>query len=96
MKNLFEVVKRPRLTEKSIGLQEDHNQIVLQVDRRANKSEIKQAVEKLFNVKVDQVRTANMSGRPKRMGRHSGTTAAWKKAFVSLSSDSKLDFLEEL
>lgn len=96
MKNIFEVVKRPRLTEKSMGLQEAHNQIVLQVDRKANKDEIKKAVESLFNVKVENVRTANMPGRRRRMGRNVGRTSDWKKAFVSLSSDSKLDFLEEL
>ncbi|HET97420.1 MAG TPA: 50S ribosomal protein L23 [Desulfurivibrio alkaliphilus] len=96
MKNIFEVVKRPRLTEKSMGLQEDHNQIVLQVDRRANKNEIKKAVESLFSVKVEKVRTASMPGQRKRMGKYVGTTSDRKKAFVTLSSESKLDFLEEL
>ncbi|MDZ7642371.1 MAG: 50S ribosomal protein L23 [Desulfurivibrio sp.] len=96
MKDIYQVVKRPRLTEKSIGLQEQHNQIVLRVDRHANKGEIKKAVESLFDVRVEKVRTANMAGRSRRMGRHSGRTASWKKAFVSLSSDSKLDFLEDL
>lgn len=96
MKNFYEVLKRPRLTEKSMGLQENFNQVVLQVDRRANKKEIKQAVEDLFSVKVDKVRTANMTGQQKRMGRHIGRTSDYKKAFVTLSTDSKLDFLEEL
>ncbi|ADH86145.1 50S ribosomal protein L23 [Desulfurivibrio alkaliphilus] len=96
MKNIYEVLKRPRLTEKSMGLQESFNQVVLQVDRRANKSEIKQAVEELFSVKVDKVRTANMTGRRRRMSRYVGRTSDYKKAFVTLSADSKLDFLEEL
>ncbi|MFH7325280.1 50S ribosomal protein L23 [Desulfurivibrio sp. C05AmB] len=96
MKNIYEVLKRPRLTEKSMGLQESHNQIVLQVDRRANKNEIKQAVENIFSVKVEKVRTANLPGRKKRMGRYVGTTSDYKKAFVTLSAESKLDFLEEL
>lgn len=96
MKNIYEVLKRPRLTEKSMGLQENHNQIVLQVDRRANKNEIKQAVENIFSVKVEKVRTANLPGRKKRMGRYVGTTSDYKKAFVTLSVESKLDFLEEL
>lgn len=96
MKNIYEVLKRPRLTEKSMGLQENHNQVVLQVDLRANKNEIKQAVETLFSVKVKDVRTANLPGRKKRMGRHVGTTSDYKKAFVTLSPESKLDFLEEL
>lgn len=96
MKNIYEVLKRPRLTEKSMGLQESFNQVVMQVDRRANKNEIKQAVEELFSVKVEKVRTANMSGRRKRMGRQIGRTSDYKKAFVTLSPESKLDFLEEL
>ncbi|MDF1613459.1 50S ribosomal protein L23 [Desulfurivibrio dismutans] len=96
MKNIYEVLKRPRLTEKSMGLQESFNQVVLQVDRRANKSEIKQAVEELFSVKVEKVRTANMTGRKRRMGRYIGRTSDYKKAFVTLGPDSKLDFLEEL
>lgn len=96
MKNIYEVLKRPRLTEKSMGLQESFNQVVMQVDHRANKREIKQAVEELFSVKVEKVRTANMTGRKKRMGRHIGRTADYKKAFVTLNAESKLDFLEEL
>ena len=96
MKNIYEVLKRPRLTEKSMVLQENLNQVVLQVDIRANKHEIKQAVESLFSVKVDNVRTANMPGRKKRMGKYIGKTSDYKKAFVTLSPESKLDFLEEL
>lgn len=96
MKNIYQVVKRPRLTEKSISLQEKQNQIVLRVDNHANKGEIKKAVESLFDVKVEKVRTANMHGQSRRMGKYSGRTVDWKKAYVSLSSDSKLDFLEDL
>jgi len=94
--NIFQVIKKPRLTEKSMGLQEAHNQIVLKVDAKANKVEIKQAVEKLFDVKVEKVRTANMHGKQKRLGRHVGRTSDWKKAIVTLAEGSKLDFLEQL
>ncbi|MEW6499963.1 MAG: 50S ribosomal protein L23 [Thermodesulfobacteriota bacterium] len=94
--NIFEVIKKPRLTEKGMGLQEAHNQIVLRVDPRANKHEIKQAVEGLFNVKVEGVRTANMPGKEKRLGRNVGQTSDWKKAIVTLAEGSKVDFLSEL
>lgn len=96
MNDLFGVIKKPRLTEKGTTLQEAHNQIVLQVDTKANKIEIKQAVEKMFNVKVDQVRTLNMHGKMKRMGKHQGQRSDWKKAVVTLAEGSTVDFLEGL
>lgn len=96
MKDIYQVIKKPCLTEKAMGLQETNNQIVLKVDRRANKIEIKEAVEKLFKVKVDQVRTANMHRKQKRVGKHIGFTADWKKAIVSLAEGHKIDFLEGL
>lgn len=96
MNNLHGVIKKPRLTEKGTSLQEVHNQIVLQVAPEANKIEIKQAVEKMFNVKVDQVRTLNMQGKKKRMGRHQGQRPDWKKAVVTLAEGSSVDFLEGL
>jgi large subunit ribosomal protein L23 len=77
-------------------LQEEHNQIVVKVDPRANKLEIKEAVEQLFNVKVDKVRTANMHGKMKRVGSHMGRRNDWKKAIVSLAEGHKVDFLEDL
>lgn len=94
--NIYEVIKKPRLTEKGMGLQEAHNQIVLRVDPRANKNEIKQAVEGLFSVKVAKVRTANVLGKDKRMGQHMGQASDWKKAIVTLAEGSKVDFVGEL
>lgn len=94
--NIYEVIKKPRLTEKGMGLQEANNQVVLRVDPRANKHEIKQAVEGLFNVKVAGVRTANMPSKEKRLGRSVGQTSEWKKAIVTLAEGSKVDFLGEL
>lgn len=94
--NIYEVIKKPRLTEKGMGLQEAHNQIVLRVDPRANKNEIKQAVEGLFSVKVEKVRTANVLGKDKRMGRYTGQASDWKKAIVTLAEGSKVDFVGEL
>jgi large subunit ribosomal protein L23 len=79
-----------------MGLQEEHNQVVFKVDPRANKLEIKEAVEKLFKVQVDKVRTANMHGKEKRVGKYAGRRSDWKKAVVSLAKGHKIDFLENL
>jgi large subunit ribosomal protein L23 len=79
-----------------MGLQEIHNQIVIKVDPQANKIEIKKAVEQMFNVKVDKVRTANMYGKTKRVGKYMGKRNDWKKAIVSLAEGHKIDFLEDL
>ena len=94
MNNVYTIIKKPCLTEKGTALQEMHNQVVMKVDPRANKIEIKHAVEKLFNVKVSKVRTLNMTGKEKRMGRTSGRTSDWKKAVVSLAEGHSIDFLE--
>jgi large subunit ribosomal protein L23 len=96
MKNICGVIKKACLTEKGMGLQELNNQIVMKVDTNANKIEIKEAVESLFNVKVDKVRTANMHGKVKRVGRHMGRRNDWKKAIVSLAEGHKIDLLEDL
>ena len=96
MKVLYEVVKSPCLTEKSNVLQEMQGTVVFKVDPRANKIEIKQAVENLFNVKVASVKTANMRGKKKRVGIKSiGRTNDWKKAFITLS-EGEINFLDEL
>lgn len=96
MKNVCDIIKKPCLTEKAMLLQERTNQVVLKVDPRANKIEIKEAAEKLFNLKISKVRTANMHGKSKRVGKHMGTTNDWKKAIVSLQEGQKMDFLEQL
>ncbi|HFQ89673.1 MAG TPA: 50S ribosomal protein L23 [Desulfobulbus sp.] len=96
MKVLYDVVKSPCLTEKSNILQEVQGTVVFKVNPRANKIEIKQAVENLFNVKVASVRTANMHGKRKRVGLKSvGMTSNWKKAYITLS-EGEINFLEEL
>lgn len=94
--NTYEVIKKPCLTEKAMGLQESVNQIVIKVDPRANKIEIKHAVEEFLNIKVDKVRTANMHGKRKRVGKSFGRTSDWKKAIITLSEGQKVDFLEGL
>jgi len=96
MKAIFDIVKSPCLTEKGNFLQESQNKVVFKVDGRANKIEIKKAVEKLFNVKVSKVTTANMTGKQKRVGAKSiGRTSDWKKAYITLA-EGKINFLDEL
>ncbi|MFH1217031.1 MAG: 50S ribosomal protein L23 [Pseudomonadota bacterium] len=94
--NIYDVIKKPCLTEKGMILQEENNQVVMKVNPKANKIEIKKAVELLFNVKVSNVRTANMHGKKKRIGLHFGQRSDWKKAIVTLAEGSKIDFLEQL
>ncbi len=96
MIDIYNVIKKPCLTEKGMLLQEEHNQVVMKVHSKANKIQIKKSVEELFNVKVDKVRTANMHGKKKRVGTHSGQRSNWKKAIITLKEGHKIDFLEEL
>ena len=96
MKVIFDVIKKPCLTEKSNLLQEVQNTVTFKVDPRANKIEIKKAVEELFDVKVQRVRTTSVKGKKRRVGPKSmGKTNDWKKAYVSLS-EGEINFLEEL
>jgi large subunit ribosomal protein L23 len=96
MKALFDIVKSPCLTEKGNHLQETQGKVIFKVDRRANKIEIKKAVETLFNVKVSKISTSNMNGKQKRVGAKStGKTSDWKKAYITLT-EGKINFLDEL
>lgn len=88
-----EVIIRPILTEKMTNLKELSNQYAFQVDRRANKIEIKKAIEKRFNVTVTDVRTMNVRGKKRRMGRFEGKRSQWKKAIVKLQTDDVIDFV---
>ena len=94
MKSPREVVIRPLLTEKSTILKENQNQVLFQVAPDANKVEIRQAVETIFNVKVRDVRTIVVEGKWKRMGKHEGKRPDWKKAVVSLAPGHKIDLVE--
>jgi large subunit ribosomal protein L23 len=96
MKELHNIIKGPCLTEKANILQELQGTVVFRVDPRANKIEIKRAVENLFNVKVSKVKTISVRGKQKRMGVKSlGRTSDWKKAYITLS-EGEINFLEEL
>jgi large subunit ribosomal protein L23 len=89
-----DLIKRPIITERTSELMEE-NKYVFEVDRRVNKTEIRQAVEKLFGVKVAQVYTMITPAKKKRVGKHSGYTQERKKAIVKLTADSKsIDLFE--
>jgi large subunit ribosomal protein L23 len=89
-----EVIIRPLMTEKSIRLKDEQNTVTFQVRPDANKVEIRNAVEAVFNVKVADVRTASYEGKLKRMGRHQGRRADWKKAVVTLKPGHKIELVE--
>jgi large subunit ribosomal protein L23 len=88
------VIYRPLITEKSTIAKEEHNQVVFEVAIGANKIEIRQAVEKAFNVKVVDVKTINMQGKKKRMGRFVGRKPNWKKAIVTMALGEHITFFE--
>lgn len=92
--NEYDIVVRPIITEKSTLLKELGNQYAFEVQRDANKIEIKKAVEKLFKVKVLSVQVLNMEGKKKRLGRFAGKKADWKKAIVKLSPKDKITIFE--
>lgn len=92
--NIYSIIKRPHVTEKtSLGTQLG-NTITLVVDRDANKIEIKQAIETLFKVEVTSVRTSVVAGKVKRVGRTFGKRQNWKKAYVTLKEGQTVDFFE--
>ena len=94
MKDIYQVIKQVRLSEKATMLQETNNEVVLEVDRRANKHEIKQAVEQLFEKSVVAVRTANYDDKLRRKRRaDQGQTKSWKKAIVRLKEGESLDLI---
>ena len=90
MKNVYEVLRRPLITEKSTALKETQRTLGFEVHRDATKPEIKKAVETLFGVKVQEVRVANVHGKVKRQGRFVGKRPDWKKAYVVLKKDEKM------
>ena len=86
-----EIIKAPIITEKSASISADGKKIVLKVEKSANKVQIRQAVEKAFDVKVTNVNTINVRPKKKRVGRYEGTTKAYKKAIITLAEGSKID-----
>ena len=94
MKDPYQIVKRPLLTEKSDRLREVNNQYCFEVAVGANKLDVKAAIESLFGVKVSSVRLQNRIGKTKRMGRFAGKRADWKKAFVTLKEGEAIELFE--
>lgn len=94
MKDLTQVLIRPVVTEKTTSLREQSNKYVFEVAIAANKAEVRQAVEKYFGVKVLDVHTSRMYGKPKRMGRFEGRRPNWKKAVVTLQSGDTIDLFD--
>ena len=92
--NLYDVIKKPLLTEKTTLEKDNKNVAAFVVAPDANKIEIKQAVQELFKVEVVSVRTAVAAGKMKRVGKSFGKRANWKKAYVTLKEGSNIDFFE--
>lgn len=92
--DFYQIIKKPLFTEKGTSLKESDNKILLEVDRKANKVEIRKAVEEMFKVKVKDVNTVNVRPKKRMRGRIVGFTAQTKKAIVTLKKGEKLDFIE--
>jgi large subunit ribosomal protein L23 len=97
MKDPREVLRTLLISEKSLTVRDKFNNYVFEVSRDANKIDVKNAVEKLYNVKVEKVMTQNVPGKQRRMGRyHPGFTREWKKATVKLAKDQKIPEFENI
>ena len=94
MKHYSEMIRTPLITEKGTLVNEQANQVLFKVSRDANKVEIQRAVEQFFNVKVVKVRTVNVLGKTRRVGRSMGRRSDWKKAYVTLAEGQRIDFFE--
>ena len=97
MPTLYTTIRRPLITEKALTARENEGSLVFEVAAEATKTEVKQAVEKLFNVRVASIRTANVEGKERRRGKFSGYKPDWKKAYVRLKAGEKVpDFAAEI
>ena len=96
-KSAYQVLRKPVITEKGLGVKETEATLVFEVSANATKTEIKEAVQKTFKVKVDSVRTANFEGKERRRGKFAGYRPDWKKAYVRLKSGEKMpEYLNSL
>lgn len=94
MKSIYDVIKRPLFTEKGMDIKEKHNKILIEVHIKANKHEIKEAVQEIFKVKVEKVATLRAIGKIRKLGRSVGKLPDRKKAVITLKKGEKLDFVE--
>jgi large subunit ribosomal protein L23 len=90
MNDPYQIIIRPIITEKSTQLKEANREVCFEVAKQANKTEIKKAVEQLFKVKVEAVKTQIKVGKWRRVGRNKGQTKTWKKAYVKLRAGEKM------
>jgi len=90
MKSAYQIIRRPIITEKGLGIKELQRTLVFEVAAKATKTEVREAVQSIFKVKVDAVRTANFPGKERRRGRFSGYRPDWKKAYVRLKQGEKM------
>ena len=90
MKSAYQIIRRPVITEKGLGVKETEATLVFEVAMRATKTEVREAVEQIFKVKVRSVRTANFPGKERRRGRFAGYRPDWKKAYVKLKAGQKM------
>jgi len=90
MKDPYNIILRPIITEKSTLLKEKNREVCFEVAPRANKIEIKRAIEQLFKIKVENVRVQNKRGKRRRVGRNEGRKKDWKKAYVKLKEGEKM------
>src|SRR5512141_1840704 len=90
MKSAYQIIRRPVITEKGLGVKESEQTLVFEVASKATKTEIKEAVQTIFKVKVDTVRTANFAGKERRRGKFAGYRPDWKKAYVRLKAGEKM------
>jgi len=97
MKSAYQIIRRPMITEKGLGVKESQATLVFEVAAKASKTEIKNAVQAIFKVKVDEVRTANFAGKERRRGKFTGYRPDWKKAYVRLKEGQKMpEYAENL
>jgi large subunit ribosomal protein L23 len=97
MPTVYQVIRRPLITEKALTSREAEGSLVLEVAANATKTEVKQAVEQLFKVKVASIRTASVIGKLRKRGQYSGFLPDWKKAYVRLKAGEKVpDFAAEI
>jgi large subunit ribosomal protein L23 len=90
MKSAYQIIRKPVITEKGLSVKEAQSTLVFEVAGQATKTEVKEAVQKIFKVKVDSVRTANFQGKERRRGKFAGYRPDWKKAYVKLKAGEKM------
>ena len=95
-KNQHDLIRKPIITEKAGDAKDKLNKITFSVDPRANKMQVKKALENIFKVKVDKINIINVKGKPKKLGRSSGKSADWKKAVVSVTEGHTIEVFDQV